>query len=100
MRISFAEASEEEIGVVKVGPRQYRLKETPISADPALYLGDVIEVSEEEDRLVFERRVSKSSLNTSDFLVPREFSTLPAYKEFLARIEALGGAWEQVYGGI
>src|SRR5262249_26625766 len=90
----------ESVEVVEVGPNRYRLQWSPISADPRLYSGDVIEVHLTGERLRFVRRVERSALRTFEYLVAKDLIESAGMRDLLERVEKSGGAWEGMFGGI
>jgi hypothetical protein len=93
----------EGVYVEPVGPRQYRLEDSPIVAsweDNPVHAGDVIEVEPLPDgthRLV--RVVERSPMRHFDWVVPRFFYESPEYTRFGAAVESVGGWWKGAFGG-
>lgn len=94
----------EGVYVEPVGPRLYRLEDSPIVAnqeeDP-VHAGDLTEVEPLPDgthHLV--RVVERSPMRHFDWIVPRVFSESEEYARFGAAVEAAGGWWQGAFGGL
>lgn len=94
----------EEVYVQPVGPGLFRLEHTPIWAnreDNPLYLGDVVELAPQSDGTYeFVRVAERAPLRHLDWVVPRRFVESEEYQRFGAAVEAAGGRWEGIFGGL
>jgi hypothetical protein len=98
--LSFEEGEDETVEVEEIGPEWFRLCESPISADPSVYLGDVVEArADAEGSYRFQRVIERSGLKTLDRLLPREVAESGEMSEFCEAVEQRGGFWERVMGG-
>jgi hypothetical protein len=86
--------------VTEVAPGQFRVHETPVLADPPVYLGDTIEARPNAGGVyLFERVVKRSGYSVSSFLIPRDIADSREIVELAERIEGLGGQTERIFGG-
>jgi hypothetical protein len=93
----------EGVEVECVGNGLYRLEDSLISAweDSSVYAGDVIEAEPLPDgthRLV--RVVERSPMRHSFWILPRRYRESSEFDAFLAAVDAAGGRWESVWGGM
>ena len=90
--------------VEPVGPCLYRLEDTPIfanrEADP-IHAGDVVEVEPQPDgSYLIVRIAQRSPMRHFSWAVPRVFVESPQYREYTSDVEAAGGAWQGLFGGL
>ena len=101
VRLRFDEGSHEEAAVTELAPGRLRLEETPFAPTEPLYAGDVIEVERLLDRTHrFLRVAERSAMRHYSCVVPRSFVESADYRAFGQAVEAAGGSWEGVFGGI
>ncbi len=83
-----------------LGGNLYRLDEGPLCGPLSFH--DVIEAdkTEEEDVLIFRRRVTKAGLKRDGYLITYAFATRPGFRRLVERINELGGCAEvDLFGG-
>jgi hypothetical protein len=99
--ISFDQgASFESVLVTSVAPNQYRLEESPVSAE-RLRFQDLIEVVPQIDgSLHFLQLIEKSTYRSFDFFLPKKVVESKPLKDLCETIMALGGNWEIAMGGL
>lgn len=91
---------DQQLTAVKVGPRQWRILESPVFSEAVNY-GDTVEGDfDEEGYFIIERVVKKSDFRTIRTMVPRKFYFSDFGKAFLERVMDAGGMWEIVFWGI
>jgi len=91
---------DQELTAVQVGPRQWRILESPIFSEAVGY-GDTVEGDFDDDRyFIIERIVEQSEFRTIRTMVPRMFYFSDFGKAFLNRVMETGGMWEIVFWGI
>ena len=91
---------DQQLKAVQVGPRQWRILESPVFSEAVGY-GDTVEGDFDEDgSFVIERIVEKSKFRTIRTMVPRMFFFSDFGKGFLDRVTESGGMWELVFWGI
>lgn len=101
IQLRFDELGHESAEVVEVAPNRFRLEHTPLFPTESVYQGDVIEVEDLPDGTYrFLRIVELSPLQHFTWMVPRVFVQSPEYEAFGAAVEAVGGAWEGIMGGV
>ncbi len=98
------EGASEGAFVEQVGPRLFRLEDSPLLAnrdeDP-IHAGDVVEVEPQPDGSYLIVRVAqRSPMRHFNWAVPRVFVESPQYREFTSDVEAAGGAWQGLFGGL
>ncbi len=83
-----------------LGRNQYRLEVTAIGGH--LRYGDTIEVgSPQSDGAVpYRRIIRRSGLRTQCFVLSTKLMESPGMQDFAKQIEALGGHWEGIAGGV
>jgi hypothetical protein len=83
-----------------LGRNQYRLEVTSIGGH--LRYGDTIEVgSPQSDGAVpYRRIIRRSGLRTQCFVLSKKLMESPGMHDFAKQIEALGGHWEGIAGGV
>jgi hypothetical protein len=90
----------ESVEVTEVAPGRYCLHETPVLADPPVYLGDLIEAPPDAGGICqFQRVVERSGFLVSSFLIAREIAESREIIELAEKIEGLGGQTERIFGG-
>jgi len=101
IRLRFDEASHESVDVVPVGTHQFRLNDTPLLATEPVFAGDVIEAVVQADGTSrFVRVLEYAPLRHYSWVVPRNWVESAARDAYVARVEAVGGTWEQSLGGL
>ncbi len=77
-----------------LGGNLYRLDEGPLCGPVSFH--DVIEAdkTEEEDVLIFRRRVTKAGLKRGGWLITYAITSKPGFRELVKRIDQLGGCAE------
>jgi hypothetical protein len=101
INLSFDGFASETVEVHELAPGRFRLAETPVLADPPLYLGDVIEAQADERGVYqFQRVVERSSFQSHNWLLSRQVMKSEAMAVFKMVIEQSGGCWEQLFGGL
>jgi hypothetical protein len=101
IRLRFDEATHETVEVIPVGGHRFRLQDTPLSATEPVFAGDVIEVASRPDGTFgFVRVFERAPLRHYSWVVPRGWAASVAHREYVAQVEAVGGTWEQVMGGL
>jgi hypothetical protein len=83
-----------------LGENQYRLEVTSIGGH--LRYGDTIEVGPpRSDGVVpYRRIIRRSGLRTQCFVLSKKLMESPGMQDFARQIEALGGHWEGIAGGV
>ena len=83
-----------------VGRNQFRLEVTSIGGH--LRYGDTIEVGPPRDdgAVPYRRIVRRSGLRTQCFVLSKKLMESPGMRDFAKQIEALGGHWEGIAGGV
>lgn len=100
INLSFAEGEEETVEVEEIGPASFRLSVTPVTADPPVYLGDVIEAKlDAEGGYRFQRVIERSGLRVHNWLIPRVVAESPELAEYCEEVLRQGGQWERILGG-
>lgn len=101
IRLRFDELGHEDAEVVEVAPNWFRVEHTPLFPTEPVYRGDIIEVERLPDGTCrFVRIVEPSPLQHFTWMVPRSFVESSEYEAFGAAVEAVGGAWEGIMGGV
>jgi hypothetical protein len=101
IRLRFDGARHEDIEVTRLRDHQFKLTETPLLATVAVHAGDVIEAEPLADGTHrFVRVVDRSPMRHFSWVVPRGWFDSPARDAYLERVEAAGGTWEQISGGV
>ena len=92
--------SRELLYMTPVGDNQFRLEVTSI--DGHLRYGDTIEVGPPlvDGAVPYRRIVRRSGLRTQCFVLPKKLMESPGMRDFAKQIEALGGHWEGIAGGV
>ena len=94
------EGATEKLLMTPLGGNLYRLEESSLAEVGAFY-HDVVEAKSRLGRdLRFSRVVERSGLRVFRFLLSQELAASEPFAAFLRRVEAHGGFWEQVFGGI
>jgi len=95
-----AEQSWETLLLTPLGHNQFRLEETSFT-ELGLFYHDIIEAEPKDGKEVrFVRRVERSGLRVFQFLLSKRLTESEVFAAFLQRVEAHGGYWEQIFGGI
>jgi hypothetical protein len=83
-----------------LGENQYRLEVTSIGGH--LRYGDTIEVGppRSDGEVPYRRIIRRSGLGTQCFVLSKELMESPGMQDFAQQIEALGGHWEGIAGGV
>ena len=89
----------EFLKVVQIGPRRWRILESPVFSE-AVTWGDVVEADIEERCLVIKRLAEVSEFRTIRTLVPHLFYFSDFGKAFLDRVMEAGGMWEIIFWGM
>ena len=101
IHLRFDDTSHEEIPAVRVRDRWYRLQATPLLSPEPIHAGDVIEVALLEDGTHrFLRVVERPAVRHYSWVVPRGWLQSPDRHSYIAKVEAVGGTWEQELGGV
>lgn len=101
IQLRFDDMSHEEVEVVPSGARRFRLQDTPAFATDPVFAGDVIEAAPLADGTHrFIRVLERAPLRHYSWVLPRGWSDSPVRDVYLARVEAAGGTWEQLFGGV
>ena len=101
IQLRFNETSYEGVGVVSLGGYRFRLEDTPLLAAHAAHAGDVIEADPLPDgTLRFVRVVERAPMRHYSWVLPRGWADSPDRDAYVARVESVGGTWEQVFGGV
>ena len=91
---------DQQLTAVQVGPRQWRILESPIFSE-AVGFGDTVEGDFDDDGyFIIERIVERSEFRTIRTMVPRMFYFSDFGKAFLESVMEAGGMWEIVFWGI
>jgi hypothetical protein len=102
--ISFAKGETQTVDVTVLAPNVCRLECTPVTdEEPPLYLGDTIEIEASTDgshRHRFIRVIERAQLRHHERLVSQQFVESTQYPKFCAVVEAAGGQWETLMGGL
>lgn len=95
-----AESITVSLPITWLGGSLYRLDRVPLGVKAAAYL-DVIEAEPGPDeRLRFVRVVEPSGWRTHELVVPQHMIEGEWADTLLQEVEALGGHWEIVFGGL
>jgi len=83
-----------------LGRNQFRLEVTSIGGH--LRYGDTIEVGPPRDdgAAPYRRIIRRSGLRTQCFVLSKKLMESPGMRDFAKHIEALGGHWEGIAGGV
>jgi hypothetical protein len=83
-----------------LGNNQYRLEVTSICGH--LRYGDTIEVGPplSDGAVPYRRIIRRSGLRTQCFVLSKKLMESPGMQDFARQIEALGGHWEGIAGGV
>ena len=83
-----------------LGENQYRLEVTSIGGH--LRYGDTIEVGppRSDGAVPYRRIIRRSGLRTQCFVLSKKLMESPRMQDFAQQIEALGGHWEGIAGGV
>ena len=83
-----------------LGRNQYRLEVTSIGGH--LRYGDTIEVGppQSDGAVPYRRIIRRSGLRTQCFALSKKLMESPGMQDFAKQIEALGGHWEGIAGGV
>ncbi len=83
-----------------LGNNQYRLEVTSIGG--YLRYGDTIEVGPplSNGAVPYRRIIRRSGLRTQCFVLSKKLMESPGMQDFAKQIEALGGHWEGIAGGV
>jgi hypothetical protein len=83
-----------------LGNNQYRLEVTSVGGH--LRYGDTIEVGPPlgDGALPYRRIIRRSGLKTQCFVLSKKSMESPGMRDFAKQIEALGGHWEGIAGGV
>jgi hypothetical protein len=101
IRLRFDEEGHETVIVAELAPGRFRLEVTPLLGADAIYAGDVIEAHPLRDGThQFRRVVQRAPLRHWSWLVPCAFVESPRYQAFTTAVEATGGSWESMMGGL
>lgn len=99
--IFFEEDIELVLRLTALGRNLYRLEQTPVWVDVQAFRGDIIEAEALDNGVLHFRRVVTPSLWSHwDRLLPQKVVESSAFAAFKEAIEAVGGVWEQYFGGI
>jgi hypothetical protein len=94
------EGEYETVGVEQLGSERFRLLETAVTADPMLYLGDVIEARMDSEGVHrFQRLIERSGLRVHEWLLARVVAESPEMADYCDEVLRHGGAWERIFGG-
>ena len=100
INLSFEEGEDETVEVEKIGPEWFRLSVTPVTADPPVYLGDVVEAKLDSEGVYrFQRVIERSGLRVHNWLIPRVVAESPELAEYCEDVLRQGGQWERIFGG-
>ena len=83
-----------------LGNNQYRLEVTSIGGH--LRYGDTIEVGPpvSDGAVPYRRIIRRSGLRVQSFVISKKVMESPGMQDFARQIEALGGHWEGIAGGV
>lgn len=108
--VSVAERDDENVTFLALAPNVYRIEETPPfgfgglvepELDFELGLRDTIETELKADGTHrFVRVVKRAELRHFDFLLPLQFAESRQCAEYVTAVEAAGGIWERIMGGL
>ncbi len=99
--LRFDETTREELAVCSLPGSCFRLRETPVLASQAVYLGDIIDTTLLPDGSHrFERVLVPSPFTHYSWFISREASASNQLKYFVEAVESSGGDWEQIFGGV
>ncbi len=98
-RIVFDNGDSEDVTVTPLGSDLYRLEESSFWGE-IRYL-DVIRATVRDDgSLLFKEVVKPSELATESWVLSKEIMASGELRAVLDRVIALGGNWEQAFGGV
>ena len=87
------------VDLERLGPRTYRVASVPLTE--GVGFRDVIEAEETEPgELKLVRVVERSGWSTTSYAVAEGAMESPGLRARLAQVEAAGGRWETLFGGL
>ncbi|MEO6888654.1 MAG: hypothetical protein ABI456_05700 [Ktedonobacteraceae bacterium] len=100
-RLSFEEGNVGIEYVTPLGENMFRLDATPILVDVEVAYGDIIEAELQANGVWrFCRVVTRSLWRHWDWMLGKDFVESPAFLAWQQAIEAHGGVWQHVFGGV
>lgn len=98
----FRDRSSATMDVTQLDQDHFRIDDPAIAfVFPSLQCHDVVKATRNADgELVVERRVRESGWRTCDFVLPEGWLQRAAVQRILQIVEAEGGQWTDVFGGI
>ena len=101
LRLRFEDSGYETVEVSETNPERFQLETTPVLAPVPVYLGDLIEATEQADGTHrFVRVVAPAPMRHASWVVPRSFVESADYRAFNEAVHAAGGKVECVMGGV
>lgn len=99
--LRFDEMTREELEVCLLPGSRLRLRETPVLASQAVYLGDIIDTTLLADGSHrFERVLVPAPFNHYSWFISREVAASNQLNSFFEAVKSSGGAWEKIFGGV
>lgn len=101
IRLSWDETGHENIEVTEQAPGRFRLEDTPLFPREPVFAGDIIETAQLPDGTRrFVRITERSRMRHYSWILARAFMESPRFRAFGYAIEAAGGRWEVIAGGV
>lgn len=98
-RIMFENGDSEDLIVTSLTSNLYRLEESSFVGEMR-YLDVIRAIPLEGGSLLFKEVVTPSTLATQSWVVSKEIVESPELSKVLDRVMAIGGNWEQAFGGV
>jgi hypothetical protein len=101
IQLRFDDSTWETAAVEEVASDRFRLIDTPLFAPEPLHPGDLILGERLADGTVrFVRLLAREAQRHYSWVLSREFAESPEFARYKAAVEAAGGTWESLFGGI
>src|ERR1700674_4781979 len=98
-QMTFQDGHSEGLLVTQLGQNLYRLEESSAFGEASYH--DVVETEPQADgTLRFMRVLTRSGLTTVSWILPQGQFESPALAALPAKVMAVGGNWERIFGGV
>ena len=98
-RIVFENGDREDLIVAPLGSDLYRLEESSFASE-IRYMDVMRAVAQDDGSLLFKEVVTRSDLATHSWVLSKEILSSRELREILDLAMAVGGNWEQAFGGV
>ena len=99
VRLLYEGGDSESALVTRLGANRYRLEENLLLGEATYH--DILEAEAQADgALRYLRVVEPSGLKTESWILPPTLIESPYLTKLLERVDAAGGRWERIYGGV